>query len=164
MSRNIRKCTSDMCTSKDSDQPAHSNSLIRIITGHILDSKGCKVSSCENEDCAGWFESSMGAHVSMSSLVATQLIMQFVWQGLHNTDTSFWWDKCSKVLTKWHKQTVQPRSGSTLFAIPLSILRNNCVILYFSVFFLIQLRNTVLFSLLSNHILFDEMDRAETIQ
>ena len=32
--------------SKVSDQPAHLHSLIRIFTGHILDSNGCKVSSC----------------------------------------------------------------------------------------------------------------------
>ena len=32
--------------SKDSDQPAHLCSLIRIFTGGILDSRGCKVSSC----------------------------------------------------------------------------------------------------------------------
>ena len=30
--------------SEDSDQPAHSRNLIRIFTGHILDSQGCKVS------------------------------------------------------------------------------------------------------------------------
>ena len=45
--------------SEDSDQPAHSRSLIRIFTGRILDSpgcKGCKVSSHEQlrlrSDCA----------------------------------------------------------------------------------------------------------------
>ena len=32
--------------SEDSDQTAHSRSLIRIFTGRILDSEGCKVSSC----------------------------------------------------------------------------------------------------------------------
>ena len=32
--------------SEDSDQPAHSRSLIRIFTERILDSQGCKVSSC----------------------------------------------------------------------------------------------------------------------
>ena len=31
--------------SEDSDQTAHSRSLIRIFSGHILDSQGCKVSS-----------------------------------------------------------------------------------------------------------------------
>ena len=36
---------SDMCTSEDSDQPAHSRSLIRIFTERILDSQECKVSS-----------------------------------------------------------------------------------------------------------------------
>ena len=45
----------------DSDQPAHLLSLIRIITGHILDSQGCKVSSCRQQrlvrlrTCTGWF-------------------------------------------------------------------------------------------------------------
>ena len=33
-------------TSKDSVQPVHSCSLIRIFTGHILDNQGCSVSSC----------------------------------------------------------------------------------------------------------------------
>ena len=32
--------------SEDSDQPAHSRSLIRIFTGRILDSQGCEDSSC----------------------------------------------------------------------------------------------------------------------
>ena len=43
-------------SSEDSDQTAHSRSLIRIFTGRILDSKGCKVSSCGHRrlwsDCA----------------------------------------------------------------------------------------------------------------
>ena len=42
--------------SEDSDQPAHSRSLIRIFTGRILDSQGCKVSPCGQRrlksDCA----------------------------------------------------------------------------------------------------------------
>ena len=41
---------------EDSDQPAHSRSLIRIFTGCILDSQGCKDSSCGQRrlwsDCA----------------------------------------------------------------------------------------------------------------
>ena len=41
---------------EDSDQPAHSRSLIWIITGRIFDSQGCKVSSCGQRrhwsDCA----------------------------------------------------------------------------------------------------------------
>ena len=55
--------------SEDSDQPAHSRSLIRIFTERILDSQGCKVSSCGQKTlirlhgCAGCFESSFGAHV-----------------------------------------------------------------------------------------------------
>ena len=36
--------------SKDSDQPAHSHSLIRLFTGHILDSKECDVSSYGQEE------------------------------------------------------------------------------------------------------------------
>ena len=31
--------------SEDTDQPAHTRSLIRIFTGHSLDNQGCKVSS-----------------------------------------------------------------------------------------------------------------------
>ena len=38
----IRTCA----PSEDSDQPAHSRSLIRIFPGHFLDSQLCKVSSC----------------------------------------------------------------------------------------------------------------------
>ena len=42
--------------SEDSDQPARSRRLIRIFAGHILDSQGCKVSSCGERrlwfDCA----------------------------------------------------------------------------------------------------------------
>ena len=34
---------------EDPDQPAHSCSLIRIFTGHILDNQGCKVSSCTQQ-------------------------------------------------------------------------------------------------------------------
>ena len=55
--------------SEDSDQTAHSRSLIRIFTGRILDSHGCKVSSWWQKTllilrgCAGWFESSLPAHV-----------------------------------------------------------------------------------------------------
>ena len=33
-------------SSEDSNQPAHSRSLILIFTGRIFDSQGCKVSSC----------------------------------------------------------------------------------------------------------------------
>ena len=42
--------------SEDSGQPTHSRSLIRILTGRILDSQGGKVSSCRERrkflDCA----------------------------------------------------------------------------------------------------------------
>ena len=40
------KVTADIAPSEDSDQPAHSRSLIRIFTGRILDSHWCWVSSC----------------------------------------------------------------------------------------------------------------------
>ena len=53
---NSRKCTFGNVSSKDSDQPACSCSLISILTGHILDSLGCKVPSCrQRSDCVGWF-------------------------------------------------------------------------------------------------------------
>ena len=45
---------------EDSDQPVPSHSLIRIHTGCILDSQGCKVSTCAQwilnrlRACAGW--------------------------------------------------------------------------------------------------------------
>ena len=52
--------------SEDSDQPAHSRSLIRIITRRILDSHGSKVSSYGRRrlwsEYAGWFVYSLGAH------------------------------------------------------------------------------------------------------
>ena len=56
----LQKCA----PSEDSDQPAHSRSLIRIFTGRILDSQGCEVSSWRQRKlwCAGWFESSFSAH------------------------------------------------------------------------------------------------------
>ena len=45
--RNVRKTYHRTCgPSEDSDQTAHSRSLIRIFTGRILDSQGCKISSC----------------------------------------------------------------------------------------------------------------------
>ena len=47
LNRNVRKHTFEyMHPSEDSDQPAHSRSLIRIFTGRILDSQVSKVSSC----------------------------------------------------------------------------------------------------------------------
>ena len=56
--------------SEDSDQTAHSRSLIRIFTGHSLDSQGCQVSSSEQLTMirlcgyAGWSESSLGGTFS----------------------------------------------------------------------------------------------------
>ena len=61
----LRKCA----PSEDSDQRARSRSLISIITRRILGSQGFKFSSCGQQrlkrlhGCAGWFESSLGAHV-----------------------------------------------------------------------------------------------------
>ena len=43
----LRRCS----PSADSDQPGHSCGLTRIFTERILDSQGCKVSTCYNEDC-----------------------------------------------------------------------------------------------------------------
>ena len=47
LSRNVRKRTFEyMCVpSEDSDQSAHLHCLMRIFTGLIFDSQGCKVSS-----------------------------------------------------------------------------------------------------------------------
>ena len=45
MNRIVRKLTFGRVPSEDSDQPAHSRSLIRILAMRILDSQGCKVSS-----------------------------------------------------------------------------------------------------------------------
>ena len=56
--------------SEDSDQPAHSFSLIRIFTGHNLVSQGCNFFSCGRRrlirlrSCAGISESVLGANVS----------------------------------------------------------------------------------------------------
>ena len=44
-----KTCLRTSAFSEDSDQPAHSRSLIRIFTGRILDSQGCKVSPCEQQ-------------------------------------------------------------------------------------------------------------------
>ena len=44
LSRYIRKHIFRCVHSEDSDQPAHSCSLIRIFTGHILDIQRCKIS------------------------------------------------------------------------------------------------------------------------
>ena len=60
-----------MCAkpSEDSDQTAHSRSLIQIFTGRILDSQNYEVSSCGRRrlvrlrGCADWFEYTLSAHV-----------------------------------------------------------------------------------------------------
>ena len=72
MCRNVRKRTfgriRTYAPSEDSDQTAHSRSLIRIFTERILDSQGCKVSSCGqrrfDQTVRICFESSLGAHIS----------------------------------------------------------------------------------------------------
>ena len=56
LNRNVRKVHSNMCFQRNSDQPAHSCSLIRIFIGRILDSTECKVTLCGQQilwsDCA----------------------------------------------------------------------------------------------------------------
>ena len=53
----------------ESDHHMRLQSLIRILTGPMLDSQGCKVSSCRQLKliklcrCAGWFESYLCTHV-----------------------------------------------------------------------------------------------------
>ena len=47
LSCNIRKCNFGGASWEPLDQPAYSCSLIRIFTGHILNSQRWKVSSCE---------------------------------------------------------------------------------------------------------------------
>ena len=46
LERNFRIYLRTRASNKDSDQPAHSHSLIRIYPERILDSPGCKISSC----------------------------------------------------------------------------------------------------------------------
>ena len=48
----LENVPSDMCTHKDSDQPAHSQHTIRIFTGCILDrqKEGVKFLHVDNED------------------------------------------------------------------------------------------------------------------
>ena len=64
MSRNVRKRT--LAPREDSNQTAHSRSLIWIFSGRILD---CQVSSCEQRRLvklrgfADWFVSSLGTHI-----------------------------------------------------------------------------------------------------
>ena len=63
--KNLQSCA----LSKDSDQPAQSRSLIRIFTGYIWDSQWffffirTTKTLIRLHGCAGWFESSLGAHV-----------------------------------------------------------------------------------------------------
>ena len=48
--RNFRKSTFRRTPNEDSDQPVHSCSLIRTLTGSILDSKDVKFLHVDNED------------------------------------------------------------------------------------------------------------------
>ena len=71
----------------DSDQPVNSNSLIRIFAGRIVDSQGCKDSSCGQPElksvCAdaqaglspGWMHMSEGtfSHVAVLCFFLTHL-------------------------------------------------------------------------------------------
>ena len=78
LNRNVR----EYAPSEDSDQPAHSRSLIRILTGRILDNQGYKVSSCGQRrlwsDCLD-AQADLSLHwthlsVRTFSIVAVQLI------------------------------------------------------------------------------------------
>ena len=60
VSRDIRKCLRTCAHSKDSDQSAHSRSLITIFTGRIMNSQTCRVFLCFFL-CGQWC--SLGAHV-----------------------------------------------------------------------------------------------------
>ena len=53
---------------KDSDQPAHLRSQVRIFTEQILDRKGLNVSLSEQQRRIGCLDSSLGAHVKKFSL------------------------------------------------------------------------------------------------
>ena len=70
ISRKFRKTYLRTCApSEDSDQPAHSRSVIIIFAGRILERQGCKFSSCRQirlirmRDCAGWFGYTLGTNV-----------------------------------------------------------------------------------------------------
>ena len=54
VSRHVRKTYIRTCApSDDSDQPAHSRRLIRIVTGRIFNSQRCIVSSCRERRLGG---------------------------------------------------------------------------------------------------------------
>ena len=69
ISLDVRKPTFRYASNEDSDQPAHSHSLIRLFTGHILDSQGHEVTSYGQRRlirlrrCAGLFESLLDEQV-----------------------------------------------------------------------------------------------------
>ena len=49
--------------SEESDQTAHSRSLIRFFTGRVLDSQGCNVSSCRQLSLSGDCAEAKAVHV-----------------------------------------------------------------------------------------------------
>ena len=59
--------------SEDSDQPAHTRSLIRVFAGHLVSSQGFKASSggqwrlCSSCD-TGWSECSLGANAILKEM------------------------------------------------------------------------------------------------
>ena len=59
----VRRRCQTCAPSVDSDQPAHSRSLIRIFNGQTLASQGYNEKTLIRlRWCAGWIESSLGAH------------------------------------------------------------------------------------------------------
>ena len=73
--------------SEDSDQPAHSRSLIRIFTGHILDSQWCQVSSCGQQWLIRlrWL---IWVFVGCTYHKVLFLMLRLIWKEV-NTDLSF---------------------------------------------------------------------------
>ena len=90
--------------SEDSDQPAHSRSLIRIFTGSILDSQGCKV--CSSGQRRLW-SVRHDAQVLLSSSLGTyvkRLIISPRGSYIENTASGLRMPKNSNtVLSKWKK-------------------------------------------------------------
>ena len=100
--------------SEDSDQPAHSRSLIKIFTGQILDSQWSKVSSCGQRrlwsDCADaqadlslrWAHGSEGTFSDVAALIS--LVMPWTYGDLNNWIVP--WDKCLWASPVWHSSHV----------------------------------------------------------
>ena len=85
--------------SEVSEQPAHSHSLIRIFTGHIYWSQGCKVASRRQQrlirqrECAVWFKSLLDAKLNSPSSKfknSTPVILHIILLHIlmHNSDYS----------------------------------------------------------------------------